>query len=258
MKKIFLLFSIALIGFASTSFTNGERDYYQVKIFRIDQDSQEILLEDYLQFAYLPALHRTGIEKVGVFKPIEGKNGTERFVMVFIPFESLQQFEELDAKLSKDKDYQAQGKEYIEAPYDNPPYTRIESILLKSFKAMPHFEVPDLDSNPSERVYEFRSYEGATEELYKRKVEMFNDAGEVELFRKLEFNPVFFAEVLSSSHMPHLIYMTTFSDEDSQLKHWDAFRVHPDWEKMKVMERYQNTVSSITKYLMYPTDYSDI
>ena len=28
--------------------------------------------------------------------------------------------------------------------------------------------------------------------------------------------------------------------------------------QMKNMERYANTVSSITKYLMYPTDYSDI
>ncbi len=145
------------------------------------------------------------------------------------------------------------------APHDDaPPYNRIESILMKSFKSMPHFAIPDLDSKPSERVYEFRSYEGATEQLYERKVEMFNDAGEVELFKKLEFNPVFFAEVISSAHMPHLIYMTTFSDMDSQEKHWDAFREHPDWEKMKVMDRYQNTVSSITKYLMYPTDYSDI
>jgi hypothetical protein len=26
---------------------------------------------------------------------------------------------------------------------------------------------------------------------------------------------------------------------------------------MKELERYQNTVSSITKYLLYPTEYSD-
>jgi hypothetical protein len=258
MKKLFLLFSVVLFGFATSSYTSEARDYYQVKIYKIDKDSQEILLDRYLQSAFIPALHRLGIENVGVFKPIEGENGTERFVMVFIPFGSLQEFEQLDEKLSNDKEYLKLGKDYIEAPHDDPPYVRIESILMKSFKAMPHFAVPELDSKPSDRVYEFRSYEGATEQLYERKVEMFNDAGEVELFKKLEFNPVFFAEVLSSAHMPHLIYMTTFSDKDSQQKHWDAFRIHPDWEKMKVMDRYQNTVSSITKYLMYPTDYSDI
>jgi hypothetical protein len=258
MKRFFLLLAVAMIGFTTSSYTSEARDYYQVKIYRIDKESQEISLDDYLQFAYIPALHKMGINKVGVFKPIEGKNGEEQFVMVFIPFTSLQEFEQLDAKLSQDKEYQKQGKAYIEAPHDDPPYVRIESILMKSFKAMPHFVVPELDSEPSERIYEFRSYEGATEQLYERKVEMFNDAGEVELFKKLEFNPVFFAEVISSAHMPHLIYMTTFSDEASQEKRWDAFRAHPDWEKMKVMDRYQNTVSSITKYLMYPTDYSDI
>ena len=258
MKKAFFLISVVLFAFAISTYAEVKRDYYQVKIYRIDKDSQESTLDHYLQSAYIPALHRLGIEKVGVFKPIEGKNGEEQFVMVFIPFTSLQEFEQLDAKLLNDIEYQEKGKAYIEAPHDDPPYVRIESILMRSFKSMPHFEVPDLDSKPSERVYEFRSYEGATEQLYERKVEMFDEAGETELFKQLEFNPVFFAEVLSSAHMPHLIYMTTFSDEASQEQHWNAFRVHPDWEKMKVMDRYQNTVSSITKYLMYPTDYSDI
>ena len=258
MKRFFLLLAAAMIGFTTSSYTSVAMDYYQVKIYRIDKDSQETLLDQYLQTAYIPALHRLGIEKVGVFKSIEGKNGTERFVMVFIPFTSLTEFEQLETKLSNDKEYLKKGKDYIEAPHDAPPYNRIESILMKSFKSMPHFAVPDLDAKPAGRVYEFRSYEGATEQLYERKVEMFNDAGEVELFKKLDFNPVFFAEVISSAHMPHLIYMTTFSDEDSQSARWDAFRVHPDWEKMKVMDRYQNTVSNITKYLMYPTDYSDI
>ncbi|MEF8985351.1 MAG: NIPSNAP family protein, partial [Bacteroidales bacterium] len=70
--------------------------------------------------------------------------------------------------------------------------------------------------------------------------------------------PVFFGQALSSDHMPHLMYMTTFSDTTSQQEHWDAFGNHPDWQEMKEIERYQNTVSNITKYLMYPTDYSDI
>lgn len=258
MKKTFVLLALLIIGFSTSSFSAKERDFYQVKIYKIDKDSQEKQLDQYLQSAYLPALHKAGIKDVGVFKPIEGKNGTERFIMVFIPFKSLEEFEQLEGKLHADKEYQQQGKAYIEAPYDDPPYQRIESMLLKSFTAKPRYAVPDLDSKPSERVYEFRSYEGATELLYERKVEMFNDAGEVALFEKLGFNPVFFAEVISSAHMPHLIYMTTFSDEASQEKLWDAFRTSPEWEEMKDMERYANTVSSITKYLMYPTDYSDI
>ncbi|MEN8200973.1 MAG: NIPSNAP family protein [Bacteroidota bacterium] len=258
MKKLFLLLALVLIGFFTSSSVAQERDYYQVKIYKIDTGSQESRLDQYLQTAYLPALHKAGIKNVGVFKPIEGKNDSERFVMVFIPYRSLHEFEELEGKLKADKEYQKAGNAYIEAPHDDPPYQRIESMLLRSFSSMPHFAVPDLDSKPAERVYEFRSYEGATELLYERKVEMFDKAGETALFKKLGFNPVFFAEVISSAHMPHLIYMTTFSNEASRQKHWDAFRTSPEWEKMKNMERYANTVSSISKYLMYPTDYSDI
>lgn len=115
---------------------------------------------------------------------------------------------------------------------------------------------PELTSPRSERVYELRSYEGATEKLYNLKVEMFNE-GESALFQELGFNPVFFGEVLSSAHMPHLMYMTTHADTTAQQKNWDVFRSHPDWQVMKELDRYQNTVSGITKYLLYPTEYSD-
>ncbi len=234
------------------------RDYYQIKIFTLETVEQETIMDNYLETAFLPALHRAGIEKVGVFKSKEGKNEDKRFIMVFTPYKSFAEIEKLDGILSRDDTYQTDGQKYIEASHDHPPYARIESILLKSFSAMPQFSIPELDGQSSQKVYELRSYEGATELLYGRKVEMFNDAGEVELFKELEFNPVFFGEVLSSAYMPHLMYMITFSDTTSQQEHWDAFRAHPDWLKMKDLDRYQNTVSSITKYLMYPTDYSEI
>ena len=123
---------------------------------------------------------------------------------------------------------------------------------------MPHFEAPELSSAPSDRIYELRSYEGATERLYERKVEMFNEGGEVALFNKLEFNAMFYAEVISGAHMPNLMYMITFSDLKSQEEHWNAFRTSPEWAELKKIEKYKHTVSHITKYLLHPTDYSDI
>jgi hypothetical protein len=132
----------------------------------------------------------------------------------------------------------------------------MESILMKAFDGSPRLETPELDGPREERVYELRSYQGATELLYERKVEMF-DEGESELFLDLGFNPVFFGRVIASNQMPHLMYMTAFSDTLSQKEHWDAFRTDPRWEEMKGIERYKNTVSSIDKYMLYPTDYSD-
>ncbi len=257
MKKIvFLLLASVLLQFAACD-TQETRDYYQLKMYRLSNTDQESLMDQYLENAYLPALERAGIPKVGVFKPREVNEGEQNYIMVLIPFSSLEEFETLDKKLEQDEAYQKAGKEYIEAPHDAPPYERIESFLLRAFTSKPHLSVPDHSSPNTSRVYELRSYESATELLHRRKVEMFNE-GEAELFEKLGFQPVFFSKALSSAHMPHLMYMTTFSDTTSREEHWDAFGNHPEWQKMKKIEKYQNTVSNITRYMMYPTDYSDI
>ncbi|MFK7920761.1 MAG: NIPSNAP family protein, partial [Bacteroidia bacterium] len=114
-----------------------------------------------------------------------------------------------------------------------------------------------VEGTRAERVYELRSYESATEDLYRRKVDMFNAGGEVTLFDDLGFNAVFYAEVLSGDKMPNLMYMTTFSDMESRDAHWKAFVASPVWEKLKAMDKYQNTVSHADIMLLFPTEYSD-
>lgn len=264
MKRAsFLLIALTVISITSCTVSIDREqsdkttfDYFQLKVFNYETEEQEALLDKHFQEAFLPALHRAGIKHVGVFKPIEGLAEQKDLIMVLIPFQSMEQFEQLPAQLMEDSEYQQMGKAYIDAAHDAAPYSRIESVILRSFSATPMMVLPELETPRSERVYELRSYEAATEKLYNLKVEMFNK-GESKLFQDLKFNPVFFGEVLSSAHMPHLMYMTTHADTAAQAENWDAFRVAPEWERMKNLERYQNTVSSITKYLLYPTEYSD-
>jgi hypothetical protein len=90
-----------------------------------------------------------------------------------------------------------------------------------------------------------------------KKIEMFNQGGEIDIFKKLEFNPVFWGEVLLGSHMPNLMYMTTFSDMKSHDDHWKAFGATEEWKKLSGMEEYKNTVSKASPYLLHPTSYSD-
>lgn len=263
-----LLITIVVISMSSCTQTSDQvlsdvsetettkTDYFQLQIFSYETAEQETKLDAYFQDALLPALHKTGIKNVGVFKPIDGLNERTGFLIILTPFQSLKQFEQLSELLLEDAEYQQSATAYIDAAHDTPPYTRIESMILRSFSATPQMALPELNTPRSERVYELRSYEAATEKLYQLKVEMFNE-GESALFQELKFNPVFFCEVLSSAHMPHLMYMTTHADTAAMMENWDAFRVHPEWERMKNLERYQNTVSSITKYLLYPTVYSD-
>uniref|UniRef100_UPI00321661E5 NIPSNAP family protein n=1 Tax=uncultured Draconibacterium sp. TaxID=1573823 RepID=UPI00321661E5 len=252
------LFGIVFLVVFLCSLTLTARDYYQIKVYTIKDHAQETSIDKYLEDAYLPALHKAGIKKVGVFKPITDNPAAGTKIFVFIPLKELNQIEQLEEKLQKDKSYQAAGAEYINAKHDNPPYERIESILLKAFADMPEFFVPKYDTPKSEQIFELRSYQGATEKIWRKKVEMFNEGGEIDIFRKVGSNAVFYGEVLSGSAMPNLMYMTSYSDMESNKAHWDAFRQHPDWLILKEKEEYKNTVSHIDKWLCHPTEYSDI
>lgn len=254
---IFLLLFYDAFSYASAP----KRDFYQIKIYHIKDQAQQIRIEQFLQTAYLPALHRAGISKVGVFKPIPDASKpdtAEQLVYVLIPFKSEKAFLTLEAQLEKDKLFTAAGKDYLEAAYDNPPYARIESILLSAFPDHPHFELPALKSPKSERVYELRSYEGPTEAKFKNKVQMFNEGGEIVLFKRLNFNAVFYASVVSGSKMPNLMYMTTFENKADRDAHWKTFVDDPEWKKLSAMPEYQHNVSHIDITFLRPTDYSDI
>ena len=123
---------------------------------------------------------------------------------------------------------------------------------------MPSFHVPQLKNSPDKRVYELRSYEAYSEEIFKNKVEMFNEGGEVILFNRLGFNAVFYASVISGSKMPNLMYMTTFEDMASRDEHWKAFSDDAEWKRLSAMEKYQKNVSKIDILFLRPTDYSGI
>ena len=252
-----LFCSILLLLPLGVNAAKTSKEYFQIKVYHYEDASQADRIESFLEHAFIPAVHRAGIENVGVFKPIEKPEASDNRIFVFIPYKTLDQFRQLDAKLNKDKAFQKDGKAYLEAPFDDPPYLRLETILLHAFDYQPEARVPDLNSSPENRVYELRSYESYTEHIGANKIEMFNEGGEVGLFEKLEFNAVFYGEVIAGSHMPNLMYMTSFADMKSRDEHWAAFGEHPDWQKMKSLEQYQNNVSHIDRVMLHHTAYSD-
>lgn len=230
--------------------------YYQILVYRLQTPEQERALDAYLESAYVPALHRAGIPQVGVFKPVPGDTLGLR-MYVFIPFRSLEEFSGLSRKLAEDQAYQDAGKSFLEAPYNQLPYVRIESILLKAFDDMPKPAVPDLVTLKGDRVYELRSYESPTEAYHENKVHMFNQGGEIGIFSRLKFNAVFYASVISGSHMPNLMYMTTFDSKLERDQHWKAFGSDTLWKRISASPEYAHNVSHIDDIFLYPTDYSD-
>ena len=47
-------------------------------------------------------------------------------------------------------------------------------------------KLPKLRAAKNERIYELRSYESATEKIFANKVHMFNEGGEIDLFKRLK------------------------------------------------------------------------
>jgi hypothetical protein len=263
MKKksaYFLLFVFFIfLGIGSTHAQNHEesQQFLQIKTYHFDNTTQQQQTDQFLEQAYLPALHRLGIDNVGVFKPHDADTSASLKTYVLIPFNTLDEFASLPNQLNNDSEYLADGKGYLEAPHDNPPYHKIESILLKTFETAPTIMTSDLDTPKPKRVYELRSYESATEALNINKVDMFN-AGETEIFERLDFNAIFYGNVISGNRMPNLMYMTSFEDMESRDNHWEAFSNDPQWEELSAMDKYQDNVSNIDIYFLKATSYSDL
>jgi len=255
----FTLFFISLITVRGETIKPAEtKNFFELKIYHFKNNDQLALVEKFLQKALMPALHKAGIATVGVFKPVGNDTVIDKKIYILIPYKTLDQFEKLPAKMEEDAVYQQAASEYLNTSYDKPVYDRIETILMQAFEYMPMLKKPKLSGNRSDRIYELRSYESATEKLYKNKVKMFNQGGEVTLFDRLGFNAIFYAEVISGSRMPNLMYMTSFENMASRDEHWKAFVDDPEWKKLSAMPEYQNNVSKIDISFLTSTEYSDL
>lgn len=234
-----------------------KREFYQLNVYHYQTADQERILDTYLQTAFIPALHNMKIKSVGVFKAIANDTSAQKTMYVLVPLKSLNAVDEINQKLLNNTTFNANGKEYADVPHNLPAYTRMETILLKAFSFEPVMKLPKLKSPKRERVYELRSYESASEKIFRNKLHMFNEGGETAVFTKLNFNPVFYGEVISGARMPNLMYLTTFENKQDRDEHWAAFGKDADWKRMSSMQEYQNNVSHIDVTFLRPTDYSD-
>ena len=253
-----LICTVLLVGSYSTLYSqNEQREFYQLKTYTLANEKQENMVDAYLQDAYLPALKRMGIHNVGVFKMHPNNYIVSNKIFVLIPFSSLDKLYSIGPKLGEDEAYQQAGKEYIGSSYEFPPYIRVNTTLMLAFEDMPKMSPSKVAGPRADRIYELRSYESPTEEIFRNKVDMFNAGGEIVLFEDLGFNAVFYAEVLSGDKMPNLMYMTTFKNQETRDELWKSFGAAPKWKEISSMPKYQNNVSHIDRMFLYPTEYSD-
>lgn len=232
----------------------ADREFYELRGYSLKDEQQQILVENYFNDALIPALNRLGNMHIGVFTELKPTGQTKIYAL--IPYHSWDDFITVQNKLANDSLYQAAADAYLNAPAADPAYERIESSMLRSFVHMPQMQVPE--RKPC--IFELRRYEHASENAGKKKLEMFNDAGEIDIFKRLGFKPVFFGETLIGESRPNLIYMLTFDDMDAHDSHWKSFGSDPDWKRISAIPDYADAklVSHITSTLLVPASCSQI
>lgn len=209
----------------------GGRLYLELQKYTLENEAQKQALDTYLRDAAIPAWNRLGIKPVGVFLDLKELSP----VYVLLPHPTLEGAATVNQRLMSDAAYTSKAADFIGAPKAAKPYAELESWLLHAFKGMPGVETPV--KGPG-RVFQLRTYESPSFKTGQKKIEMFNDAGEIKIFREVGLNPVFFGEALFGARMPNLTYMLGFESEEAQKAAWGKFGPHPEWQKLRGMAEY--------------------
>ncbi|MGY0035209.1 NIPSNAP family protein [Pedobacter sp. NJ-S-72] len=229
-------------------------EFYELRVYTLKNSIQQGLVEDFYNKAAIPAFNRLGIQHVGVFTELKPAGQTKLYVL--IPYHDLLHFNDIIVKLDQDKVYQQNGVAYLKAPATEPAYERIESSIMKAFTHAPKMIVPAAKT----RIFELRQYQSASEAAGKKKIEMFNDQGEIDIFKRLGFEPVFWGETVIGPLRPNLTYMVTFNDLAAKDTHWKAFGADSQWKKISTVDGYADSllVNKITSTLLLPAPYSQV
>lgn len=245
--------SSSLRAAQESSPASGGREYYELRRYHILSGPQKQLADSYFRDALIPALNRLNIKPVGVFSTSIGAQGPSTYVLM--PAARADILITAEAHLSDDADYQKAAATFLNAPARDPGAVRMESSLLYALEALPKMTPPP--SGP--RFFELRTYESTTVQDHKRKVEMVN-VGELPIFKKSSFWPIFMGDTLIGDRQPNLTYMIGFPTLADRDKNWATFFGSPEWKALTGNPRYsfEPLVSNVDNEILAPAAYSQV
>jgi hypothetical protein len=252
-RRDFLAASVAGIAGVNTLAAASEKrqqEYYELRCYQTLARPKNNLVGDFLKNTAIAAMNRIGIEPVGVFNVMYGPNKPSLYVLAV--HKSMESVVTASARLLEDDEFRK--SEFVNADISEPMYVRYESSLMAAFKEMPRLAVPEKKA----RIFELRTYESHSIKAAKKKVEMFNEGGEIALFKKTGLQPVFFGETIIGPKLPNLNYMLVFADLAERDKNWAMFISDPGWKELSANPAYKDNVSNITDIILQPTSYSQI
>ena len=228
--------------------------YLEIKTWQLHTtpENQAARMHEYLKSGLAPAVQRAGAKLDGAFTNVIGTGGP--YVVTLSEFASMAAMQEVIAKLGADDAHQAALQNLSSG--SGLPFVRVESSLLRSFAGMP---APMVSNAGTSRVFELRTYESQTFVTLARKVEMFN-GGEMQIFQRLGFRPVFFGETIIGPRQPNLMYMLSYDDLGARDRLWKAFVNDPEWKKLSSRPELKDTeiVANISNVILAPLEFSAI
>jgi hypothetical protein len=241
---------------ANSAEKDQKRQYVELRKYQSLYGSKKGLLDRFLKDAALPAWNRLGIKNIGVFSIKYGQNDPTTYVL--LPHNSLESAVTSTRKMLDDDEFLSKGEEFLQVSSSDASYFRMENSLLHAFTHMPVVEIPEAVKGKSGRIFEMRTYESHSEIKSKKKIEMFNEGGEIALFRKKGLFPVLFGETIIGPKQPNLVYMLGFESMKQRDENWDIFRKSPEWDVLKRKKEYSDTVCNISDIILSPKGYSQI
>ena len=246
----FRLISLLFLLFFSFS-TYSQSELYELRVYEMDFFKPAKVLHDYFEQALLPALHRQGVENIGVFE--ESGEALPKKIYVLITYKDMNAYQAVNQQLGKDAQYNSDASSYMNSPPDQIPFKRIKTSLIKSTPGFPKLSKPAEDAE----LFELRIYESYNEDALRRKSKMFNES-EFDIFKETGLNMVFFGLNISGDQTPCLTYLLAFKNMEEHKEAWSKFGPHPEWQRILKLEEYANTVSSITRVFLKPLYYSQL
>lgn len=240
----------AVSSLTAAESSSGKQQYLEFRQYHLNLGSKKNMVGNFLREIGIPAMNRIGIGPVGVFTTKYGPNKPTLYVLMV--HDTLDTVVNSASMLMDDDKFR--NTDFIQTSMSEPGYVRMESSLMLAFKDLPRLVVPE----KKPRIFELRTYESHSIKAAKKKIEMFNEGGEIKVFLKTGMRPVFYGETIIGPIMPNLTYMLAFDDLTDRDAKWKVFGADPDWQKLRNDPQYRDTVSNITDIILQPTGYSQI
>ncbi|MDD4019192.1 MAG: NIPSNAP family protein [Kiritimatiellae bacterium] len=237
----------------------GGRELIEIRTYTCSSVEKRDKLMAVFDAALIPALNRQGIGQVGVFwasgEVNDGNAAYSTNVFVVIPHPDWGSFAGYGQRLLADPQFMKGAAALFEAPMKDPLYDACAGALFHAFATCPQVRRV---TDSADRLLQLRTYNSYTSERNVRKVAMFEQGGEIGLFRACGMEPVFFGQALAGDRLENLTYMLGFANKDAKEAAWKRFREHPGWLKLKADPRYKDTANKITNIVLRPSKGSQL